>query len=746
MPKKFQSEIDPRLWDIDRAIAIRDAYDVCTELMTNADDALQELFRQKKKSSKGEIIIFHSNRSLTIQDQALGMSEEKIEEVLKRVGSRQSYDQSRGFFGRGLKDIVELADIHIETICRNQYCEATYQLPRNAEIDDPRKAIKADRERLGIDVGRNGTSVKVDFREGVTVPRFEQLSRDLPWVCGIRHIMMDPDVKVYLKRGNKKVELKSSFPKSKVVFEGNIEADGAIASFVVRKADDPIEEPKHRRLDKAGFLVIGQRAVHESTYFSQKIKSEPLHRSFLGNLRCPKIDTLMKAWDKEGKTKDNPVPIYDPRRHGVNEEHPLIAMLYSKASEIVYNLIEEEKEKVKKDDRAIANKSTKERLKKLGKVLGKFLHDRLGLLGDEDDESKYRTYLERHGIAIYPHELRIEEGKEQTFHIYVMKEHPNFKKNPGYGNTLNFHIKSNHPKSVNILDKYIKLREAKDRYVGKFTVLAKKEIGTESEITAKCTSFDLPEAMALIAVGPPELRDFSQIVEFKYQSNTIQDGQTKSLSLFGMTSCLEKEKTEIIARVKSSDPSSVEVIDSPITLKFVKGTNYVLGKVRIIGRKLHSKATIKAVVDATWPAETQVTVISSNDPKINIELIPDNFSPRLAKWKEKSADENETILVGANHVTIARYLGPAKDDFPGQDEPLFNAMIANIVTDCIAEKCLTTEVVKTPSNFDLEGTKDQVSEEFYYEDHKRKEMVRKICHEVMCPNPPEIDPKTSKSK
>ena len=114
--EKYALEVDPRHLKMQSAQAIRSVLDALVELITNSDDAYRAL-----GDEKGRIIIEVTRRrgekpgDIVVKDRAGGMTlEEMIEKILK-YGSFSASNKSRGFMGRGAKDVVALGNAKFES-------------------------------------------------------------------------------------------------------------------------------------------------------------------------------------------------------------------------------------------------------------------------------------------------------------------------------------------------------------------------------------------------------------------------------------------------------------------------------------------------------------------------------------------------------------------------------------------------------------------------------------------------------
>ena len=253
-------EADKRYIQHGRSHAIGDVYDALVELITNADDSYNRLYVRKHRSRDGgDILIEHleqrKGRScIVVRDKAQGMDSADMEKSLLKMGAYSSESGNRGYMGRGAKDCTELGDLLYESIKEDKFyrCKITNDLKFILE-DNGSRATREHRKILGLQDG-NGTSVTLQLREDIRLPRFQSLYNDLPWHYALRDIMADDsDSRVRLRKlgdDNSGIEkLVYRPPEGEIVIDETFAVDGypnAKARLQIWKVPEPIEEYKDR--------------------------------------------------------------------------------------------------------------------------------------------------------------------------------------------------------------------------------------------------------------------------------------------------------------------------------------------------------------------------------------------------------------------------------------------------------------------------------------------------------------------
>jgi len=165
-------DIHPRYQRLAASASMRTLWDALVELITNSHDSygnLGEPTRIKIVAHSGR----NDNRFIRLHDRAEGMAPDEMFAKLTKPGKKFGTSTSRGFMGRGAKDIVALGPCDYETIHNGVYSRLLLKADFSYKRFRPRPATKTDRDRLGIP--KNGTVVTVRPKRSVSLPRFDNL-------------------------------------------------------------------------------------------------------------------------------------------------------------------------------------------------------------------------------------------------------------------------------------------------------------------------------------------------------------------------------------------------------------------------------------------------------------------------------------------------------------------------------------------------------------------------------------------
>ena len=142
----------------------------------------------------------------------------------------------------------------------------------------------------------------------------------------------------------------------------------ATAKIIIKRATKPFldEQPRFRL---GAILVKSKHAVHEATYFDERLSSDPHAAWFVGRLKCDYIDQLWNEFDEAISTdrdppENNPEPVIDPQRKaGLVRAHPFVQALYGEALKLLRPLVEEERKRAESDRAKIEDSATRRKLK-----------------------------------------------------------------------------------------------------------------------------------------------------------------------------------------------------------------------------------------------------------------------------------------------------------------------------------------------------------------------------------------------
>jgi hypothetical protein len=319
-----------------RQFAITNIFDGMIEIITNNMDAYAQTSVTEKKIN---INITNDGQNVSVTDNAIGLYGQKMEDCFLQVGKYTAETGSRGFFSRGSSDICVLGNITFEAIKEGKHSICylnTDAQGKMVQIDET--VTEATRTRLGIPV--NGLSVSISLLDTYII---SDISR---FYCGIqknmylRDIVSDPNVNMVLcsimtnsvNDFQKRVTYTYPEPYTTV-----LDVDytvpgytGITAKFVVKRTDKFAGDTNINKNEREyGFLVKADNAIYDNLLLLENV---PDIGRYYGYIYCDYIDTLIKSYDTDGPTTENPHTIVDPSRKGVSLTHPFVKALLSVAT------------------------------------------------------------------------------------------------------------------------------------------------------------------------------------------------------------------------------------------------------------------------------------------------------------------------------------------------------------------------------------------------------------------------------
>src|SRR5262249_49816229 len=109
---------------------------------------------------------------------------------------------------------------------------------------------------------------------------------------------------------------------------------------------------------------------------------------------------------------------------------------------------------------------------------------------------------------------------------------------------------------------------------------------------------------------------------------------------------------------------------------------------------------------------------------VDIKLVPDPAGQWRAAWDR----ENRNLLkVYAEHATLNRYLGPRKEAYPGQNEPHFRILLAEIVSDKVVQRILEAKAEANPQLF-------SDPQRFFFLYSEEMTSFLPVAHKIMVPD------------
>lgn len=669
------------------------------ELITNSDDAYA---RMKNGSGRISVELEHrrgSSWQVIVRDRATGMSRDELRDRIRRLGSRSSgFEEGlevRGNRGRGAKDLVAFGTVEFESIHDDRYSKIILRQDGTYELNPSRTADKAVRKKLGILRG-NGTVVTVTCLPTVRCPLHQNLADQLRCHFQLRDIMADPDREVILVNLNKRREKEKlryglSWDALDEVVSEELTVDGypqAEVRLRLWRLPERCEQPRSEPPRPCGVLIVGGRAIYENTLGS--FEGNRHAGWYAGRLDCRYIDRLANEYDDRaevGKShpQENPVPIISRRREGLSPDHPFTKALYDLIDRYLKERVDLEEERERDEGQGIENASTRRRLDRMAREAARFLQEAMREI--EAEELPPGGPGEIEDLQIVPPEVVLKFGEERTLSILARAE--------GLEEGSEVKIASEPEGVVDLLDG-LSVRLARHRTRGDL-LSAQLHLRplTEGETLVTVTVEDR-EALGLVQVKPSiedeiEEQEIPETLEFERPRYRIRWNKRKKLTLRAPVELLAEHGQAV--RVSSDEPGVVVRGGGTVRLSPDPESRIAEARVELEGRELGAKAKLTAELGEV-EACCRVSVEQRDEglPDLKIKLTTDEPSIYRALFDppEVSPGEKQRLLVFARHASLERFLGDAPE-YPGQDEPEWKAVLAEVVTEAVVRRVVTSK-------------------------------------------------------
>jgi len=741
--KAEKADIDPRYVQLVMQNVIRDVFDALVELITNSDDSYHRLYSRGAITKDGGPISIEIQRRIKdashvlVKDRAEGMTLGEMRERIKKIGEKTSGDDNRGFMGRGAKECAVLGKATFESIKDGEYYKSEFN--SNLEFipyEPPEKATPEIRNKLGITRG-NGTVVTLtlEVRRQQRIPRFETITRDLPHHFALRDILSKTSPsKAILVDGRQREPLIYPQPEGELKVEEEFEVPGypgIKAKLKIWRSPEPLDSYGDR-FRRNGFIIKGERAIHECSLLADEFEKDPLASKFFGRIECAYIDQLCKDYDEyrakgESPPDDNFCLIIDPNRQkGLRRDHPFTKALFLFPIERLRLLVAADRAKEKQKHIQVANEETRERLDRLAKAAGRFLRQQLEEIEEISiDEAIDRDAFAKEGILIYPTYFKVAVGEQRRLGVYVKSAIVKDEEQ------VEVKIKSEGD-ALAVMDTSIELKPHKNRpetFLGYFRVRGEAVTDTVL-IEATLNQHNSATAIAQVVDTTIEEHFFTESLEFEHNTYQVKEGKRRAIRLFAKYPEVVSEETKVES--SSTDSEGIPV-RGRCKLTPVAGSNFACGDVIIQGRRVHARAEIKARINE-YAASTIVKVVQSSGDgtiPIRIELRDQDFGNFRAKWAEHESQPN-LLLISARHKSLSRYLGPSPN-FEGQNKAHFKILLAEIVAESVARKSLVLEAQERSWEFHWADEKEDymIANSVLAELHRRMREFAFIAHSIM---------------
>lgn len=690
------------------------------ELITNVDDAY-ERFNSPNKKYRGNCAVFYDRggetrpTTIKVSDRAAGMDSEKLYSVLKKHGDKvKSEGASRGFFARGLLDTSSIADVFIQTVKNKKITTAQIKhqtmqykiIDKDVAINQVNKTLAKNID--GFDYFKNkklrdGTEIILKIPPKIiNIPQVKSLVNNLKTQYQLRNILSDDkntefkntlDLTLFDKK-KEKYPISFTSPKAELVQEKIInleprEGKKVKAVFKLFKTKNPMDELS-QEYRHYGILVQGIKAIYENSFLEESLDNESILKSYYGVLKCDYIDELAHEWEnkraKDQKySSDNRIPIHDQeRRKGLSKDHPFIKNhLFKEPIKILNEIVIKHRKEVGSD---ITDKEDLEQQKKKFDILHQELKDYENLNGKKLPYGKW---------LVFPKALKIKEEETSSFRVYT--------------NLSEIDIKDE--VEIKFPDKYknfVLPKQLKSKF--KINPLREEQCYATFEIEGlkECDYFDINlmyknslKTQIRVSVYLEKNREFKKPLEFEKDTYFVKENANKRTVVYAQYPDFIDEK-EIKLDISNSNQKALGC-QSKVTLKYVEGTNFLKGEIKVRGIKLQDSSIISVSHDP-YTASANVHVKKDKDEQ-GTEYKPIYVTHFLGKniraaWSPKK----ENILeITTDHPLVRYYLGakePINGKFPNFKTPQWKMFFNEILAQAFAEKMVSMNCAQKPESYE----------------------------------------------
>ncbi len=399
---------------------ISNLVDAVVELVTNSDDSYLSIEQDGgNPSGKVEIYIKKAKENklleLTVTDEALGMTPEKLEKIIrygKKTSDIYAGKSVRGFFGRGLKEsIIALGTGEILTTAEGKrtYGKYYYDLDKSKlvwhTLDEGSKTKEG-----------SGTKITITAYEDIKCPEFDTIFKKIRDHFALSDVLgnMNRSVKLTIEKlgykdkkinGPKRIWYES--PIGNQIEKKNIYFDGfGVADFKLYESSERLYFSRNDPGSQAGIRIRTSNATLENQLFG--FDNDPYAHYFFGEIRCPGIFEKVKEKEK-GLIRSDRKGLYWNQKYCVELE--------KKVKKILSHHIERKKKQA--ESQKTKQEMPEERAKKFKRLIKKLNSLGRELLSDiGPGPYKEPIELEIKQLTIHPSESIAPPMDDRIFGVY----------------------------------------------------------------------------------------------------------------------------------------------------------------------------------------------------------------------------------------------------------------------------------------------------------------------------------------
>ena len=275
-------------------------------------------------------------------DDGAGVDAATVDRRLGVLGELPEGRDSRGLFGRGLRDVwLAQGAGRIEGV-RDERAVESWFFP--AARDDPFAYIHVrDEPAPGM---RSGTRVTVPLA-AERLPADGRLRTLVSQLVQLRPVLEDATRELWLELPSGVVEIVRApapepDPERPLLFDDEVAVTKDVRAHVtVRRSARPLSPGMSRATRVGGLVVRSGRAAHESTFASHE--GSPGTRSLYGEVRCDALEDLQR----DALERPRPQVVVKVDRSGLNDNHPVVKALYAAIDDVLRPIVAAEERRAR---------------------------------------------------------------------------------------------------------------------------------------------------------------------------------------------------------------------------------------------------------------------------------------------------------------------------------------------------------------------------------------------------------------
>lgn len=270
-------------------------------------------------------------------DDGVGVDAMTVEGRLGALGELPERRESRGLFGRGLRDVwLAHGAGRIEGVRDGRAVESWF-FP--ATGDDPYAYLHVrDEPAPGAPSGSRVTVPLATDR----LPADGRLRTLVSQLVQLRPVLEDRTRELWLELSSGAVEIVRApvpepDPERPVLFDDEVRVTADItARITVRRSLRSLAPGMSRATRMGGLVVRSGRAAHESTFASHE--GSPGTRSLYGEVRCDALEDVQR----DALASPRPQVVVKVDRSGLNDNHPVVAALRAAIDRVLRPIVADE--------------------------------------------------------------------------------------------------------------------------------------------------------------------------------------------------------------------------------------------------------------------------------------------------------------------------------------------------------------------------------------------------------------------